>query len=60
MQPGEEIESLVDELEAIVSEGKTPLTGGGQKRSSMRRISMRSWMRFVGYFPRNLPMLAVL
>ena len=32
MQPGEEIESLVDELEANVSEGKTPLTGGGQKK----------------------------
>ena len=32
MQPGEEIESLLDELEQVVSEGKTPLTGGGQKR----------------------------
>ena len=32
MQPGEEIESLVDELEAIVSEAKSPLTGGGQKK----------------------------
>ena len=32
MQPGEEIESLVDELEQIVSEAKSPLTGGGQKK----------------------------
>ncbi|OFK24593.1 MULTISPECIES: hypothetical protein [Olsenella] len=32
MQPGEEIESLVDELEQIVSEGKVPFGGGGQKR----------------------------
>lgn len=32
MQPGEEIESLVGELEQIVSEGKTPFTGGGQKK----------------------------
>lgn len=32
MQPGEEIESLVNELEQIVSEAKTPLTGGGQKK----------------------------
>ena len=32
MQPGEEIESLVNELEQMVSEAKTPLTGGGQKK----------------------------
>ncbi len=32
MQPGEEIESLVNELEQIVSEAKSPLTGGGQKK----------------------------
>ena len=32
MQPGEEIESLVNELEHIVSEAKSPLTGGGQKK----------------------------
>ncbi|MGN0076449.1 MAG: ATPase [Parafannyhessea sp.] len=32
MQPGEEIESLVGEIEQIVSEGKVPLTGGNQKR----------------------------
>ena len=32
MQPGEEIESLVDELEQIVTEAKSPLTGGGQKK----------------------------
>ena len=32
MQPGEEIENLVDELESIVSEAKSPLTGGGQKK----------------------------
>ena len=32
MQPGEEIESLVGELEQIVSEGKTPFTGGAQKK----------------------------
>ncbi len=32
MQPGEEIENLVDELEAIVNEAKMPLTGGGQKK----------------------------
>ena len=30
MQPGEEIENLVDELEGIVSDGKKPLMGGGQ------------------------------
>lgn len=32
MQPGEEIESLVDELEQIVSEAKSPFTGGGQRK----------------------------
>ncbi len=32
MQPGEEIESLIGEVEQIVTEGKTPLTGGGQKK----------------------------
>ena len=32
MQPGEEIESLIDELEQIVTEAKSPLTGGGQKK----------------------------
>ena len=32
MQPGEEIESLVDELEQMVTEAKSPLTGGGQKK----------------------------
>ena len=32
MQPGEEIESLVDELEQLVNEAKSPLTGGGQKK----------------------------
>jgi hemerythrin-like domain-containing protein len=32
MQPGEEIESLVGELEQIVSEGKTPFTGGAGKK----------------------------
>ena len=32
MQPGEEIESLVDELEQLVTEAKSPLTGGGQKK----------------------------
>ena len=32
MQPGEEIESLVDELEQMVSEARSPLTGGGQKK----------------------------
>lgn len=32
MQPGEEIESLVGELEQIVSEGKTPFAAGGQKK----------------------------
>ena len=32
MQPGEEIENLVDELESIVSEAKSPFTGGGQKK----------------------------
>lgn len=32
MQPGEEIVSLLDELEQIVADGKTPLTGGGQKK----------------------------
>ena len=32
MQPGEEIESLVDELEQIVTEAKSPFTGGGQKK----------------------------
>ena len=32
MQPGEEIESLVNELEQMVSEAKSPFTGGGQKK----------------------------
>jgi hypothetical protein len=32
MQPGEEIESLVDELEQMVTEAKSPLTGGGAKK----------------------------
>ena len=32
MQPGEETESLVDELEQLVNEAKSPLTGGGQKK----------------------------
>lgn len=32
MQPGEEIESLVSELEQIVNEGKTTFTGGPGKR----------------------------
>ena len=32
MQPGEEIESLVDELEQLVNEEKSPPTGGGQKK----------------------------
>jgi glutamyl-tRNA reductase len=32
MQPGEEIESLLGELEQIISESKSPFTGGGQKK----------------------------
>ena len=32
MQPGEEIESLVDELEQLVSEAKSSFGGGGQKK----------------------------
>ncbi len=32
MQPGEEIESLVDELEQMVTEAKSPFTGGQQKK----------------------------
>lgn len=32
MQPGEEIESLLDELEQMVTEAKSPFTGGGQKK----------------------------
>lgn len=32
MQPGEEIESLVDELEQIVTEAKPSFGGGGQKK----------------------------
>lgn len=32
MQPGEEIESLVDELEQIVTEAKPTFAGGGQKK----------------------------
>ena len=32
MQPGEEIESLVDELEQIVVEAKSSFGGGGQKK----------------------------
>ena len=32
MQPGEEIENLVSELEQVVSEGKTPFTGGAGKK----------------------------
>ncbi len=32
MQPGEEIESLVSELEQVVSEGKTPFGGGTNRK----------------------------
>ena len=32
MQPGEEIESLVDELEQMITEARSPLTGGGAKK----------------------------
>lgn len=32
MQPGDEIESLISELEQIVNEGKTPFTGGNGKK----------------------------
>ena len=32
MQPGEEIESLVSELEQLVSEAKSPLMDSGQKK----------------------------
>ena len=32
MQPGEEIESLVDELEQIVTEAKSPIMDSGQKK----------------------------
>ena len=32
MQPGEEIESLVDELEQIVTEAKSPIMDNGQKK----------------------------
>lgn len=32
MEPGEQIEDLVDELEHLINESKSPLTGGGQKR----------------------------
>ena len=32
MQPGEEIESVVTELEQIVSEAKSPLTGGANRK----------------------------
>ena len=32
MQPGEEIENLVSELEQVVSEGKTPFGGGQGKK----------------------------
>ena len=32
MQPGEEIENLLDELEQVVSEGKAPFGGGANRR----------------------------
>lgn len=32
MQPGEEIEKLVQELEDVIEEAKPPLVGGGQKK----------------------------
>lgn len=32
MQPGEEIESLLGEIEQLISEGKSPLTGGGKMK----------------------------
>ena len=32
MQPGEEIKNLLDEIEAIVEEGRSPLTGGADKK----------------------------
>ena len=32
MEPGEEIEALVDELEQIVTDAKSPFGGGGQRK----------------------------
>ncbi len=32
MQPGEEIESLIDELEQVVTEAKSSFGGGGQRK----------------------------
>jgi hypothetical protein len=32
MEPGEEIEALVDELEQIVADAKSPFGGGGQRK----------------------------
>lgn len=32
MEPGEEIENLVDELEQIVADAKSPFGGGGQRK----------------------------
>ncbi len=32
MQPGAEMENLINELEMLVNEAKSPLTGGGQKK----------------------------
>ena len=32
MQPGEELENLIDELEQMVTEAKSPFGGGGQKK----------------------------
>ncbi|MEE1160400.1 MAG: ATPase [Atopobiaceae bacterium] len=32
MEPGEEIEALVDELEQIISDAKSPFGGGGQRK----------------------------
>lgn len=32
MEPGEEIEALVDELEQIVSDARSPFGGGGQRK----------------------------
>ena len=32
MEPGEEIEALVDDLEQLVSEAKSPFGGGGQRK----------------------------
>ena len=53
MQPGEEIESLVGELEQIVREAKSPLTGGSNRKIVDGDIVLEILMEIRTKFPRE-------